>query len=185
MEIKNKFKNFLVANFGLFSFIIPLVLLSFSYFYLLAPKYAYLKEIGGLTLQSLKEAVLTKGEYLSNLKELKEVYNRLSDDEKERLKQILPKNKDITNLFIHFENLVEKNGLELGGINFTDLKSEGKIKILNIKLSLKGGNYQIFKKFLQNLEKDVKILDVNSVNFSVDGYDLSINTYYLEDSSGQ
>jgi len=67
----DKFKKFLVANFRLFSLIIPLIILGCGYLYFLRPKYNYLKKTGGLTLNILKSSLQSKKEYLKNLEELK------------------------------------------------------------------------------------------------------------------
>ena len=182
----DKFKKFLVANFRLFSLIIPLIILGCGYLYFLRPKYNYLKMTGGLTLNILKSSLQSKKEYLKNLEELKITYNNLTEEEKEKLEQILPLKKDIPNLFVHFENLIKQNGLKLSSINFTeedtteeDIKKG--VKILNIDLGLKGGNYQILKKFLTNLEQDIKIMDVVSISFSPEGYNIKLKTYYLSE----
>ena len=178
----NNLRKFFIANFKLFSLIIPVIILGCGYLYLLKPKYIYLKETGSLTLQSLKKSLLTKKEYLENLKKLKKSYNNLSMEDREKLEEILNWDKDIPNLFVHFENLVEKRGMTLASINFAEGKGEGAIKTLNIDLAVAGGNYQILKDFLDDLEKDIKIIDVDSVIFSAEGYNLALKTYYLTKS---
>ncbi len=122
-----------------------------------------------------------KKEYLKNLNELKIVYNNLSDEEKNKLEQILPLKKDFPNLFVHFENLVQQNGFQLGGIDFKEENFTERIKALNINLGLKGGNYQLLKSFLKNLEEDIKMIDVGSVSFTKEGYSLTLKTYYLKE----
>ena len=180
--ILNKLKKFFLANFKLFSIVMPIIILSWGYFYLLKPKFNYLEEIGGLTLQSLKQSLQVKKEYLRNLERLKITYNNLTTEDKEKLDQILNQEKDIPNLFVHFENLVNKNEMELSAINFTEGSSEGMVGVLNVDLFLTGGNYQILKKFLDTLEKDIKIMDIDSISFSKEGYNLSLRTYYLDKS---
>ncbi len=44
MEYQNKIKKFLAANFRIFALIIPIIILGIGYFYLLKPKYDYLKK---------------------------------------------------------------------------------------------------------------------------------------------
>lgn len=171
----------MIANSKILILIIPLIILGLSYLCLLKPKYTKLQTTGGLTLKNLKSSLETKEDYLENLKSLKISYNNLSTEEKDKLEQILPVKKDIPNLFVHFQNLVNLQGLKLAAISFTEENLEGKVKTLDINLDLRGGNYQILKSFLANLEKDVKIVDVVSINFAKEGYNLKLKTYYLTD----
>lgn len=181
MEYQNKIKKFLAANFRIFALITPLIILFVGYFYILKPKYDYLKETGGLTIKTLQKSLDLKKEYLKNLNELKVTYNNLSDEEKNKLEQILPLKKDLPNLFVHFESLVKQNGFQLGGIDFKEEDFTERIKALSISLGLKGGNYQLLKGFLKNLEEDVKMVDVISVSFTKEGYSLTLKTYYLKE----
>ncbi len=58
------------------------------------------------------------------------------------------------------------------------------IHVLNIVLMVSGGDYLEFKKLLNNLEKHIRLLDINSISFSSEGgkatYNLSLRAYYYE-----
>lgn len=60
--------------------------------------------------------------------------------------------------------------------------SEGRIKELNLSFSITGGNYENFKKFLSDIEKNMRIFDIFDIRFgSVQEGPFFINmrTYYL------
>lgn len=175
----DRFKKICLANYKIISLIVPVAILAGGYFYLLKPKYQSLKGISGLIAGNLKISLQAKKEYFENLSDLEEFYDNLNEEDKEKLEQILPFEKDLPNLFVHFESLVKQSGLKLNSIDFSEGSVKEIIKILDVKLSLTGGDYLTFKKFLDRLEKDIKIIDITSISFSKEGYDLKFRTYYL------
>lgn len=179
MITKNIIKKTIVANFKLFIFVAPLTILLVGYVYFLKPKYEKVQIAGGLTLKTLNDSFKVKMEYLENLKNLEQSYNNLSPEEKEKLKQTFPFDEDLPNLFVHFKKIAKENGFTLGAIRFNKGQEEGKIRALNIELSLDDGSYESLKKFLEKLERDVKIIDVDSVAFSASGYSLKFKTYFF------
>lgn len=179
MITKHTIKKTIVANFKLFIFVVPIAILAVGYVYFLKPKYEKVQIAGGLTLKTLNDSFKVKMEYLDNLKNLEKSYNNLSPEEKEKLKQTLPFEEDLPNLFVHFEKLVKESGFSLGSIKFIPGTEEGKVKTLNIELGLDDGNYQSLKSFLVKLERDVKIIDVEAVSFSASGYSLKLKTYFF------
>ena len=54
--------------------------------------------------------------------------------------------------------------------------------VLQINLRLKTSNYQDIKKYLDEIEKNIRIMDITSISIKGIGTDLSlsIRSYYLE-----
>ena len=60
--------------------------------------------------------------------------------------------------------------------------SGGRIKELNLSFSITGGNYEDFKKFLSDIEKNMRIFDIFDIRFGSvqEGpFFFNMRTYYL------
>jgi len=90
------------------------------------------------------------------------------------LKEILPKEKDISSLFVQFQALAVENGFFLSNIavdEAPDQKEEAgknipqEVKKLNITLELIGDQrrgYTQLKEFIDSLERNLRLFNVNS-----------------------
>ncbi len=130
----------------------------------------------------------------------------------ERLAQILPSEAEVPNLIAQLEALTQASGFRLTAITFAEAqaakttskkstKSTGseetptKIKeeafipeldpavhVINISMKVSGGGYLELKKLLDNIEKHLRIFDVNSIGFSSaegeNSYNIPLQTYY-------
>jgi len=137
-----------------------------------------------------KETDLAKIEELLNkTRELKQGLQEV-EEESQRIFFALPKEKDIPNLLVQFENLALTNGLLLESIRFGQLdegeettsqsspeqisqesaKSKKKLTIRSLPVDLAiSGSYSAFKKYLADLEKNVRSMDVNSITLTPPG----------------
>ena len=158
-------------------------------YYLVVPKYQEISLGGTYSLGTIDQEKESRQNYLADLKELVQNYNQISQADVEKLKQILPEQKDIPNLFIQLQALVEDNGFVLSSIDISEgntgiVKGESAtpgIQKLNINLSLIGRDYEALKEFLQSLEYNLRLYDVNAVYFSpgLDTYSVNLFTYYF------
>jgi len=119
----------------------------------------------------------------------------------ELLRQILPTQANVPELIAQLDALTKKSGFFIGNLGITEsmggfdkkastsATTQGtNLRLLNITLTLSGGDYASFKVLLDNIEKNVRLLDVNSVSFSTNegtsgGYLLNLKTYYLADQT--
>lgn len=143
-----------------------------------------------------KKADLQKlEELIGKMNELTSVYKE-KETEIEKVWQILPKEKDIPGLLVQFESLAAQSGLILGAIDFSEVeiqeqtgaKSQRKLTPPYKKLSVSiriTGSYDAFKNFLSNLESNLRLTDVQSINFVSKGeisdifeFSLTGNVYY-------
>jgi len=143
-----------------------------------------------------KATLVGRQELLAKVEQLKGVY----DDYESQLKKvyyILPKNQEIPNLIVQLEALASENGLILEQVDF--IKEESKqrsdpeqpqsssVGYKNINVALKlVGEYPAFTSFLEALEHNVRIADVNSIELSLEkgsetsgfSYDVKLKVYY-------
>jgi Tfp pilus assembly protein PilO len=132
---------------------------------------------------------------LAKISELQEKYKN-NQDEIEKLADILPKQQDLASLLVQAENLAVANGLVMNSINFTEIKdttppsampeeplmknttgeeingqavlkqsTRSDYKILQLNMDLKG-SYDSFKKYLKEVEKNMRLMDIISLNLS-------------------
>lgn len=141
---------------------------------------------------------INKQKYLDDLKaivahidELSSIY-AAAEENLEKLSLAIPSESELPNLFIQLDNIAGRNGMAIEGIKFDIAKSaenssEG-VGVVKINLDIKGA-YPDFKKMLADIEKNVRLMDISSIDFSGTGSDtaesdlikftVSLNTYYL------
>lgn len=195
---KRLFQSFIVQYFRLMAGGLVILILLIGYFVLIGSQYNSLKEKGILNYQAQREKLANRKAYLDKLKELQTEYTKLNTEDLESLSHLLPVGEDIPGLFVQAEALAKDNGLVLQNIGATQPTAQtsektGKttkqeitgIGTLNFSMTLTGGSgYGGLKSLLDSLENNVRLFDVESVNFSPDGQNYSVNakTYYLTQS---
>ncbi len=143
--------------------------------------------IKGLRLDKTKQnqEIEKIEELLIKVSKLEQEYQELNDDA-EKISLALPKEKDLAYLLTQFETLASSNGLLLESIKFEeDIKQaaergssrkssqksiEPGIFIDAPSLSLQvrlSGSYEGFKGYLSFLEDNVRLMDVQSISFTV------------------
>ena len=167
---------------------------------------------------------------LNNLEDLKNVYDNILSNRQndlERLKEIVPDNPQVAELFVMTDRLSKQFGFSLDQIEMSEVKdgdtgvqrsvdAEGNVipstaPAVSVKSSVglkamsisfvvtpvvlaEGGsvtvesksNYQIFKEYLDALEKNLRLVDIQSINFvgtssnssSASSYNFTVLTYY-------
>ncbi|MBI3290685.1 hypothetical protein HYZ76_00215 [Candidatus Falkowbacteria bacterium] len=163
-----------------------------SYYFVLAPKYREVGSGGSYNIQTLKQEVEKRKEIISELDELMLIYKRISQSEVMKLENILPKKSDIPGIFVQIEELARENDTFLAGITINEAPGAVRPKFefeqiskLNITLSLIGNSedsYGDVKKFLEALERSLRLFDVDAVYFTPGGLEYSVNlvAYYYE-----
>lgn len=183
-------KNIIVTVVLFLAFIV--VLISFD-----LPFYSKVASLRG-EVKYAKNSIIEKEELLVKIDQLKQVY----DSRKGAISKafyLLPIEKGTSSLIVQFEALVSENGLILKSINFTEkIKKRtptggdevavvpGQIyKTLKVSVELYG-SYASFKSFLEALEYNVRIMDINSISFSsekdeessVFNFNVELEVYY-------
>jgi hypothetical protein len=188
----------------LLTLFLAIVLLVFSYYFILAPKYQQVGGGGRYNLDTLKEELEKRQSYLKDLQTLISSQRQISQTDLERLAVILPDQKDIAGLFIQLQQLAQNNNLLLASVNINEIaevkppvkssktskKDEKPLpptnepKKLDINLNLLGPtrvSYSEIKNFLADLENHLRLFDVNAVYFTPDlaAWSVNLYTYYL------
>ncbi|MCE9585477.1 type 4a pilus biogenesis protein PilO [Candidatus Nomurabacteria bacterium] len=194
----------------MFRFITPIILIGVSvggFFMFTDPLF---KEVS-----SLKKNVVAYDEALSNSKvleserdKLTQKYNEITPDTLDKLQKFLPDNVDNIRLILEIEKIASPYGMVLkdvkydttgadatavsikGGVNTQSNKEYG---VWNLEFSTQG-TYSNFLNFIKDLENNLRIVDISSVQFTSDSgnglnsnqssssykYGFKIKTYWLK-----
>jgi len=119
-------------------------------------------------IQVIEAQKYSLNESLSGLKQAQErrnqlasQYNQISKDNLERLDKVLPAAAGSMKYVSETEALVKKYGMLLKNIDFEEKTGN------NVSLSLKfTGPYESFYSFLKDVGSNIRLTDVNSIDFS-------------------
>ena len=201
----------------MFRFITPIILFGVSvaaFFFYINPTY---KEIKVLQAQQASyDQALNNSRQLQSVRDvLVGKYNTFAAEDIKKLKKMLPDAVDNIRLIIDIDGIASKYGMKLTNVKYdtstktasasgvpqpiqgsgTDLLAQTKpYGSFDLEFSTKG-SYANFTSFVKDLEKSLRIVDVNSVSFSsTEGdistgstgasapykYDFKIKTYWLK-----
>jgi len=128
---------------------------------------------------------------------LKKEYNKISDEERAKLSQILPDTVDNVRLILDINNIANKYGIVLKGISISggpaDESKEVNRGASNASGQLYGtiqlsfsfsASYDIFKLFLKDLEDSLRLVDITDFSVGTSegdfyNYSIILNTYWL------
>lgn len=127
--------------------------------------------------------------------ELSEKYESAKDD-LEKLSLVLPSDAQLPELIVQFETMAKTNNIFILDIDFSEIASQaptgqvpagpaGNLKTVKTKLSLEG-TYGNLKRLLNDIESNVRLMDVSDITFSgidsesgVIKFSFEIKSYYL------
>lgn len=180
---------------------VVIILVLAAYLLLIGPKWTDISSVGLNDYQREQNSLDADKQYLEALKTLVAKYNSISQSRIDEITQIVPTGDQIPALFVQIEAMVQDAGMTLQDVKFetaTDATqtTAGNLQTLNINMQVKGGNqYADMKQLLDIIEKNQRLLDLVSVNFTLnnadivsaeganDGsYQLLLRTYYLNES---
>lgn len=139
---------------------------------------------------------LDNGQKLISVREkLVDKFNAFKDEDVERLKKTVPDAIDNVRLIIDLDDMAGQYGMELKNVRvLTPSGRSGKEGALGSDSQKYGsvglgftvtGTYEVFRRFVADLEKSLRILDIVSVSFSSNDrntydFSLEIRTYWLK-----
>ena len=152
-----------------------LVVFSLEYLILIKPRLAESKNGGRYDDKFYEELLVQEKDYLAKLKTFKErVDKEITPANLEKMDQVLALGSDAPSTLNQVNQLWARSGLELTSLGFS-LEEGATI----INLSFKGSTYQKFKKFLEDAEKNIRIMDIANLSMAGAGtnFSVTIKTY--------
>lgn len=182
-QIINAINNFLNRWFSEIALGLAVIVFILGCVFLIFPKYKEIKVMAQVTEEKESAEYIERDKYYNQLEELNREYEKIKQDDIDRIKIMAPEEKYQEELLAYLEEFVLKNGLLLTSANVeeTDSAADG-INKLVINLNVTGADYGSFKKLLNELEGNLRILDVNSLVFSPESQNASFNitAYYFK-----
>ncbi|MBU4284964.1 type 4a pilus biogenesis protein PilO [Patescibacteria group bacterium] len=114
--------------------------------------------------------VLEGKQYLISIVEkLRDTYEN-NKENLNKLEYIMPGEQEVPNLIVQLEVIAVKGGLILGEIGFKvedkNAETNQDYKSLTVNINLVG-DYAAFERFLSAVEENIRLMDVESINFIV------------------
>lgn len=170
-----------------------LLLISAGLFYtFIMPQYAKVKELRAQAA-SYRSVLDSATEVAQRRDELSLKYQALPKDEIANLEKILPEGVDIVELAINLDTIASKYGISVKGIkvgsdrenNTTSVVStqSGPYKKVTVSFDFVA-SYDNMRKFLKDLETNMRIIDVRSLSFTaaengLNDYRVTADTYWI------
>jgi len=158
-------------------------------------------------LTSIKAHETYLQEYLSSLEKLNKNYMSFTEQQLLLMESILPKRGDFPSLFVQFQDIAEKNNFIMSSISLAEVPLEvaapvpmsengdsgtvapaaaevlpaASIRQVNVTISIGGGDYFSLKRFLADIEANMRIFDIVTLNFGeaqVGPYQINLKTYF-------
>lgn len=193
--------TFFANYFNWFISVICVIVLFSGYWWLIKPKYNVI--IRDELFKKEEKIYDDKITYLRQLNEVKEVYNKISDSDKNKIDTVLSAGQDIDtvkiNLLKEITYLGRINGVLVEKLDITPLdNSEGKfielvknprlnfkndnLQIMVVSFKLNGVDYDSLKRIAGRFEKNLRLMDITKLEFDPANRDATIelNVYYLK-----
>ncbi|NQU77291.1 hypothetical protein HQ544_01185 [Candidatus Falkowbacteria bacterium] len=197
MPQSNAKKIFIKYNL-VFIGLVFLFILIIGYFFFVSPIYSETIARKKAGIEAKEKELQGQLVYLEELKELKAEYESVELADKEKLDLILPKEEEIPEIYILLDILARESGLDLTGVAASKKAVQNQVVveeadgqtasgptlssslgILEVTLSVSGGNYDKLKIFLNKIERNIRLLDISSITFnSTEAYAISLKTYF-------
>lgn len=140
------------------TFIVLVIVGTFS-FSLLWPKISEIQKLHG-ELSNKRTDALIISERIETTRKAISQFEGLSAGDMEVIESALPDDADLPNLFVLIESLVASAGL-IG----ENIEVDESLTSLGVSLTLRG-EYGALKAFLREIEKSLRIFDLESITFS-------------------
>lgn len=178
-------------------FLLLITLFVMSGYFVLNPLIIEFKRTNQLIQNKVQEKEDANA-FLSSVNRSIEAAQSISPETLAKINEALPKEVEIPILLKLFGQLADQNGVTMGGIQFSpqgvssDSPTYGGYALVpvQISLSIQAPGYQIMRKYLEDLQTNVQLMDVKSISVSGDestgafAYTLELTTYYIQKSAG-
>jgi len=180
------------------SIVLCAVALVFSYMFVLGPKVSVIRSVRGARYDKAIEEKAELEEKLAYLVKAQESKRNISQREIENIDSVIPTSPLTPQILTGLEEIAKASNVVIEGIDLAIPDTSKKavssqvqeIKIepefpegvftVEIGLSITSGPYDNLKLFLSNLEKNIRLMDVISVNYSQasKNYAITARAYY-------
>lgn len=196
--------NFLTHHLRFAIILLLIIILGSGWLFFLGPRWEDLNTERA-AFKNQQEIFISRENRLEKLEKITRDYEGIAEEKIKKIESVLPSVEDLPGIFVQMEALAKENEFILSSVEIKKEESgirnlafaeasageqvqrtpdsfgESRIKEIGITLKLENGSYERFKKFLSEVEKNLRILDVISVSFDSKGtsFGVELKTYYL------
>ncbi len=158
------------------------VILVVGYLLAIAPKVEYITEATQGDVAYWEEQLAIAKTNNARAKKLVELYNSLGTTQRDKLFKILPKDAQIPELMTQLEALFDSENLFLTNFSASEVDfGEGAVlpfRILQLQIVFnKPDDYKAYRRLLSKLEKNMRILNIQSINYTEDAEQFAISAF--------
>lgn len=136
-------------------------------------------------IDALRVGIEADTAYSASLEERVAEFRQMNSEKKAMVGHAVPLEPQVPDLFVQYDAIARKNGLVMESIDAQEdpasITPEG-IVTVRISMNLTGAPYANFKAYLNDVEHNERLADVQSVLFVPDSgtYGVILHTYYLD-----
>lgn len=164
INLREQIIKIIDSYFKWFAMILAIIIFLIGYFFIILPEQLDLKNRANLNI--LESEYLEFRRELTKLSELGDAYIDIKSENIDKIESILPAKPDIEELMRQMEVIVLQNGLFLSSLQISEGSKDGNIGKVNITISVTGADYEAFKSLLYTIETNLRLLDIEQLNFS-------------------
>ncbi len=178
---------FLNEYFALLSFIVAILVFILLYSFIISPKLTQTKMVIKSNIGAQEKLFEEQKLRLKELQTIYNVYSKIPVSDLDTFNQVLPNNYVKESLFGELEEITSRSGYILESLDINDqgpTSISATIGAIEGVANISGLDYRNLKKFIQDLEKSSRLIDVQGISYSVEGESLELTflTYYYKAS---
>jgi len=196
---KTSQKKFFNKNFKAILLLSSLILLFVIYVFIFSPAFNKYQEFSLTTIEEHKKELEDSKKVLNEINKLNTIYTEISQQLKDKIINILPSDSEIANIYYNLEQMATQVGYELVSVDINEIKenkstrrvvadplvleqAEDKLKKIEILITLEGRGYLKVKDFLNLLEKNLRLVDIQTIEYAAEDTQLNIKmmVYYYD-----
>ncbi|GEM_PF-6816175 len=182
-SVESPIKNWALRHFLVSSVLFAGVIIVAGFVFIVRGYYVDSVSTKARDLIELKQILTEKKQFLEDLSQVETYLSTINDETKTKVMQALPSDEKLAELYTQVEAITLENNLTLEAVDLVYEKTEyvPGVSRLKVSLSVSGGTYDNFKGMIQNLEENLRIFDVNMMDYSPEAltYTVAFSTYYL------
>lgn len=166
--------------------IVGLAYAAAGYYLFLLPKISQLMPGGEYDLTGITTRISEDEKFLADAETALAKYSKLSAENRRRASRIVPlADLDVPGIFVQLDEVARANNMRLKGV---DAVANEKLvtalgrKPVRVSATFEGGTYSQFKLLLKDIERSLRLFDVQSVSVirGSTTYNLILTAYFLD-----
>lgn len=194
-----KINGYVEKNINYIISIIGLLVIANGIFYVVLPKYDSIIEVRESERRMLMDKESYLKDYANILGQYNQQYEKISQGEKDVVNNIISDGSNLEDLYRYFEKIGSDRNLILTRLDIDFQEGSPQLKsgmandektlaalaqlgVISVSFDVEGINYDNLKDFIRRIQNDSLLMDINNLNFSLNGKTASfdISSYYLK-----